>query len=123
MKLNKVMLYIFILFLLVLGFIVEGVNFKNEAVILLFSSALALLINYIKSYRPALHKPMIITGSFLVVVFAIIILGKESAISHFLFLFPITVVTLGYGLRGGVLFYFLSVFILYADSRWHKTPI
>lgn len=117
------MLYIFILFLLVLGFIVEGVNFKNEAVILLFSSALALLINYIKSYRPALHKPMIITGSFLVVVFAIIILGKESAISHLLFLFPITVVTLGYGLRGGVLFYFLSVFILYADSRWHKTPI
>ena len=121
LKLNKVTLYFFILFLLILGFIVEGISFRNEAVILLFSSALAILISYIRSYRPALHKPVIIAGSFLVAVFAIIVLGQESTISHLLFLFPITVVTLGYGLYGGVLFYFLSVFVLFMDSRWHGT--
>ncbi len=116
------MLYIFILFLLILGFIVEGINFRNEGVLILFSIALALLINYIKSYRPTLHKPMIITGSFLIVIFALIVLGKDSTLSHLLFLFPITVVTLGYGFYGGVLFYFLSVFILYMDSLWHQIP-
>lgn len=122
LKLNKAILYIFILFLLVLGFIVEGVSLRNEAVILIFSTALALMINYIKSAKPDLHKPMIIMGSLLIVVFAIIVLGKESSISHLLFLFPITIVTLSYGLYGGVLFYFLSVLILFIDSLWHQIP-
>lgn len=122
MKLNKVILYIFILFLLILGFIVEGIDVRSDTVILLFSCALALLINYMKSYRPELHKPAIITGSLLVVVFAVIILGQESSLSHLLFLFPITIITLGYGLYGGVMLYFLSIIILFLNSRWHQIP-
>lgn len=114
------MLYIFILFLLILSFIVEGASLRDDAIILIFSSSLALLINYIKSLRPTLHKPMIITGSFLIVVFAIIVLGQDSTLSHLLFLFPITVVTLGYGLYGGVFLYFLSVSVLFMESRWHQ---
>lgn len=122
MKFNKVMLYGFILFLLLLAYAVEGVHLEYEFTILIFASALGLLINYYKSNYIKLLKPMMTVGSFLVVIFAMAVLGEDNPYGFILYLFPLTVATYGYGLKGGLSLYFVSLFIIFARVRYFNEP-
>lgn len=109
MKNWKVLLFAFILFLFILAYAVEGIHFESEFIILIFASALGLLINYFRSYHAKLQKPMMTVGSFLVVIFAMSVLGEESTYGFMLFLFPLTVATFSFGISAGLGMYFASL--------------
>ena len=108
LKSSKVILYGFILFLLLLAYTVEGIHLENEYSILIFASALGLLINIFKSYHIRFLKPMMTVGSFIVVIFAMSVLGDNNPYGFILYLFPLTVATYGYGIKSRLSLYFVS---------------
>ena len=118
MKANKIMLYCFIIFLLILAYIVDGFQFSTEFMILIFASSLGLLINYIKSYYSKLLMPMTTVGSLLLVLFATAILGEHSPYVFIFYLFPITVAAFAYGIKGGLNLYFISLIFIYARNQY-----
>lgn|GEM_PF-1059717 len=118
MKHNKILFYVYILILLFLIYQIEGIHLKQEGVILIFSAVLGLLINYVKSYNPTLHKFSVVFGSFLLVLFALVVLETSSPLGYLLFLFPLTLATLGQGIYGGLLVYGLSVLALYFRAAY-----
>ncbi|MFH5837248.1 diguanylate cyclase [Proteiniclasticum sp. C24MP] len=122
MKNWKVLLFTFIFFLFVLTYAVEGIHFENEFTILIFASALGLLINYFRSYHTKLQKPMMTAGSFLVVIFAMSVLGRSSSYGYMLYLFPLTVATFSYGLKGGLGMYAVSLLFHLVRSRFLGEP-
>ncbi len=122
MKFSKVILYGFIFFLLLLAYVVEGIHLENQFTILIFASALGLLINICKSYYIKFLKPMMTVGSFLVVIFAILVLGENNPYGFILFLFPLTVATYAYGIKGGLSLYFISLLSIFVSTRYKNDP-
>lgn len=119
MKFDRFLLILFISALLILLYHLEGSSSMKGMDILLLSSILALAANYMKSFHPKLHKPLMISGSFIVALYAMITLGEDSSLSYLLYLFPLALSTLAYGLRGGLSVYLLSLISLYLRTSYY----
>ena len=123
MKLDRIFLLLFFLALLSLLYRLEGSDPMAGLTIFLFTSVLALAANYMKINHPRSYKPLLISASFLVALFAMITLGEKSHLPYLLFLFPLALSALAYGLRGGLGIYFLSLVSLYMRSAFYALSL
>lgn len=112
MSIRTSLFTLFLALQLVLLYLSEGFPWRESGQMMLFAGVLGLLVNSIKSYIPGLHKITVILGSFFVVLFSLPLVSG-STLAPLLFLLPLTLATLGYGIYGGVGVYVLSALVLY----------
>lgn len=123
MKNRLFIYYSFILLIFCLLYLQRTPRIQQEGSILFLASALGLLINYIRNYLPKWHKSSVVMGSFLLVLFALLELDHTTSSAPLLFLFPLSLATLGYGLYGGVTSYLFAGAALYYHQNLHGLPL